>query len=156
MSKQICKCLVEKNTWPDFDEYITSQNSVRFIIIKIENWDLSICSCGYWKKNYICNHVISIANTLNLNKFPPVEMPIEGNRTKGRPKKALSALSRNSNGPANAFITDNLQQPEIDNEISPISSNLEGETMATETLVSKKRQKPKKNQNKSVLKDKKK
>ena len=81
-------------------------------------------------------------------------MPIEANRTKGRPKKALSALSRNSNGPANTFITVNLPQPEIDNEISPVSSNLEGETMATETLVSKKRKKQI-NQNKSVLKDKK-
>ena len=62
---------------------------------------MSGCNCQYWAKYFICKHVIGIAYDLSLTEFPTLDLSIEKNAKRGRRKKALPALQRNSNGPLN-------------------------------------------------------
>ncbi|RNA07589.1 hypothetical protein BpHYR1_036713, partial [Brachionus plicatilis] len=64
-------------------------------------WQLSKCSCPCWKKKFVCKHVIGISYNIGLLSFPTLDLRIEKNVSKGRRKKALPALERNSMGPIN-------------------------------------------------------
>ncbi|RNA34454.1 hypothetical protein BpHYR1_021522 [Brachionus plicatilis] len=89
-------------TWATFKEYLSWNDSYKIIEINEQVWELSECSCQYWKKNYICKHVIGISYKLSkFDTFPALDLNIEQNSKRGRRKKASSALQRNSTGPLN-------------------------------------------------------
>ncbi|RNA12679.1 hypothetical protein BpHYR1_028274 [Brachionus plicatilis] len=92
---------------------------MKFIAVKIdsENWESSTCSCHYWQKNFKCKHTIGTSHFLNLNKFPGLDLAIEGNAKRGRNKKTRSALERNSTAPINRQLG-NLNQYEVQQEVS--------------------------------------
>ena len=75
-------------------------------VVNINNdknaWELSTCSCWWWQKHFLCNHVISIASRLGLCDFEKIAMlmPLERRRGPGRKKKTAAALQRQSVGPA--------------------------------------------------------
>lgn len=57
--------------WSTFQEYVLWNNSYKIIEINELVWELSKCSCQYWKKHYICKHVIGISYELSkFDKFP--------------------------------------------------------------------------------------
>ncbi|RNA21684.1 hypothetical protein BpHYR1_049480 [Brachionus plicatilis] len=95
--------------WYDLDELL--EWSMKFIAVKIdsENWESSTCSCHYWQKNFKCKDTIGTSHFLNLNKFPGLDLAIEGN--------AKSALERNSIAPIYRQL-DNLNQHEVQQEVS--------------------------------------
>ncbi|RNA17496.1 hypothetical protein BpHYR1_002191 [Brachionus plicatilis] len=88
--------------WATFKDYLSWNDSYKIIEINEQVWELSECSCQYWKKNYICKHVIGISYELSkFDTFPALNLNIEQNAKRGRRKKASSALQRNSTGPLN-------------------------------------------------------
>ncbi|RMZ98801.1 hypothetical protein BpHYR1_026413 [Brachionus plicatilis] len=77
--KNVCSSFLEENQWTSFDLYVKSINSIRSVSINNSNWQLSVCSCPYWNKNYVCKHTVGIANKLDLNTFPGLNLNIEAN-----------------------------------------------------------------------------
>ena len=59
-----------------FDEWIAKLNSIHIVNIDMDTWELSECSCYYWHKHFMCNHVIAIAARLNLCDFATIAMLI--------------------------------------------------------------------------------
>ena len=55
----------------NFDEAANIMSHVYWVVINNENWDFSTCTCSIFQKNYFCNHVTSVAVSLNLTKIPP-------------------------------------------------------------------------------------
>ena len=49
------------------------------------------------KQTYICKHIISLAVHLKYIDYPSLDLNIEGNRKRGKPAKAKSALVRDDN-----------------------------------------------------------
>ncbi|RMZ95603.1 hypothetical protein BpHYR1_006764 [Brachionus plicatilis] len=97
------------------------------IDINNEIWELSTCSCQYWKKNFICKHVIGIGYQLELLEFPTLDLNIEKNSKRGRRKKALPALERNSTGPLNVQIFRSIQaniEPSIQTQSATTSNQI--------------------------------
>ncbi|RNA38915.1 hypothetical protein BpHYR1_042681 [Brachionus plicatilis] len=104
-SKNLCSSFLEENQWTSFDLYVKSINSIRSVSINNSNWQLSVCSCPYWNKNYVCKHTVGIANKLDLNTFPGLNLNIEANAKRGRRKQATAALvPRVSTGPINPLM----------------------------------------------------
>ncbi|RNA11606.1 hypothetical protein BpHYR1_010577 [Brachionus plicatilis] len=124
ITKAQCKEFwIKEDGWHDLDELL--EWSMKFIAVKIdsENWESSTCSCHYWQKNFKCKHTIGFSHFLNLNKFPGLDLAIEGNAKRGRKKKARSALERNSIAPINRQL-DNLNQHEVQQEVSSTVLNV--------------------------------
>ncbi|RNA41831.1 hypothetical protein BpHYR1_040026 [Brachionus plicatilis] len=102
-------------------------DSMHVIEINSEIWELSSCSCQYWKKNFICKHVIGIGYQLELLKFPTLDLNIEKNSKRGRRKKALPALERNSTSPLNVKIFRSIQaniEPSIQTQSAKTSNQI--------------------------------
>ena len=88
--------------WATFKEYLSWNDSYKIIEINEQVWELSECSCQYWKRNYICKHVVGISYKLSkFDTFPALDLNIEQNSKRGRRKKTCSGLQRNSTGPLN-------------------------------------------------------
>ncbi|RNA35391.1 hypothetical protein BpHYR1_047270 [Brachionus plicatilis] len=88
ITKAQCKEFwIKEDGWHDLDELL--EWSIKFIAVKIdsENWESSTCSSHYWQKNSKCKHTIGTSHFLNLNKFPGLDLAIEGNAKRGRKKK---------------------------------------------------------------------
>lgn len=111
-SKNDCYSFLDQNQWNSFDSYAKFINSIRSVSINDSNWQLSVCSCPYWQKNFVCKHTVGIANKLNLNTFPGLNLNIEANAKRGRRKQATAALvTRTSTGPVNPLMVtqDNIE-----------------------------------------------
>ena len=52
------------------DSFINYFTKVRIIKLNNEAWAKSKCSCGFFKKNYNCYHLISMAANLKLTEIP--------------------------------------------------------------------------------------
>ena len=72
-TKEMCKAYFQKSTWDSYNEYKNWSDSMHVIDINNEIWELSTCSCQYWKKNFICKHVIGIGYQLELLEFPTLD-----------------------------------------------------------------------------------
>ena len=96
ISKNDCKeYITNSNTkFEDLNKYLKYIQSIKVVIINENDWKNSTCSCGYWQKNFICKHVITVAVNLNFCVFPAVNLKIEGNRRRGRPGKVAKALEK--------------------------------------------------------------
>ena len=55
----------------NFDEAANIMSHVYWVVINMENWEFSTCTCSIYQKNYFCSHLTSIAVSLNLTKIPP-------------------------------------------------------------------------------------
>ncbi|CAF0981464.1 unnamed protein product, partial [Brachionus calyciflorus] len=97
ITKEDCKsfnqALLEQK-WKNFDEMMHEITSIYRVKFNEDSWKLSTCSCCFWLKNYKCNHQIAIAARKKKCNFDSVGMdiPIQSNRKKGRPKNTLSAF----------------------------------------------------------------
>ena len=82
-----------------FEELVAAANSIRIVEINEAEWKLSTCSCIWWSKNYICNHVIALSQRLRLMEFDDraSAIPVTQNRKRGRPAKTQSARVRQGN-----------------------------------------------------------
>ena len=74
----MCKAYFQKSTWDSYNEYKIWSDSMHVNEINNEIWELSICSCQYWKKNFISKH----GYQLELLEFP--DLKIEKNSLRGR------------------------------------------------------------------------
>ncbi|RNA23519.1 hypothetical protein BpHYR1_050333 [Brachionus plicatilis] len=133
--------------WATFKDYLSWNDSYKIIEINEQVWELSECSCQYWKKNYICKHVIGIIYELSkFDTFPALDLNIEQNAKRGRRKKASSALQRNSTGPLNrdAFnmLTQLVSNSET-NDSQPVINELTNQSAPTK----RPRGRPRKNKN---------
>ncbi|RNA04733.1 hypothetical protein BpHYR1_005336, partial [Brachionus plicatilis] len=111
-AKESCRIYINTSNWNSFDEFIKWSDSHKIVEINKECWQLSKCSCQYWKKNFGCKHVIGIAYNIELLTFPTLDLRIEKNASRSRRKKALAAFERNSIGPLNNelfFNTNNFK-----------------------------------------------
>ena len=126
-TKEMCKAYFQKTSWISFNEYKAWNESMYTIEINNDIWELSVCNCQYWRKNFICKHVIGIGYELKLLEFPTLDLNIEKNSKRGRRKKALPALERNSTGPLNANIFRPIQtniEPSISTQPPSTSSRI--------------------------------
>ncbi|RNA21820.1 hypothetical protein BpHYR1_040462 [Brachionus plicatilis] len=113
-TKTMCKNYLEKKSWDSFDEYMSFNQSIRYVKFNESKWELSICSCPYWNKNLICKHTIGIANKLNLNVLPAINLKIEDYIKRGRRKHADKALvARKSTGPVNPLMVTQSDRGEV-------------------------------------------
>lgn len=108
-----CSGIEKEITQKDIDEFYTAEYETfddfankTFDIWKITfpsdsaQWKMSTCSCPAFDADYICKHIIGIADQLGLIKEE--EQPQEDNyddvplftMKKGRPKRASSALNK--------------------------------------------------------------
>ena len=57
---------------------------------------LSVCSCGWWSKHFICRHVIVVAVKMGLAEFPEQATTLLLNQTRkrGRSQNNTAALIR--------------------------------------------------------------
>ncbi|RNA27771.1 hypothetical protein BpHYR1_027430 [Brachionus plicatilis] len=72
-------------------------------------------------------HVIGIGHQLELLEFPTLDLNIEKNSKRGRRKKALPALERNSTGPLNLQIFRSIQaniEPSIQTQSATTSNQI--------------------------------
>ena len=83
---------LEKNVWISFDDFVKETNALRYVNFNRNEWQLSVCSCPDWEKNYICKHVIGVAYIQGLCEFPGLDLNIEANAKRGRRKHATMAL----------------------------------------------------------------
>jgi hypothetical protein len=70
---------------------------VYWVVINMENWEFSTCTCSIYQKNYFCSHLTSVAVSLNLTKIPPncKNLINIGEKAKrGRIPSALKALQK--------------------------------------------------------------
>ena len=71
---------VRKTTTLDlinFNDYIDTLDSIRWVKLNSETWQLSTCTCAAWAKHYICKHVISMSKTAGyFQSFPAIDVPI--------------------------------------------------------------------------------
>ena len=77
-------------------ELITKIFAVNYIKFESSNWKLSVCSCGWWNKHFICRHVIVVAVKMGLAEFPEQATTLLLNQTRkrGRPLNNTAALIR--------------------------------------------------------------
>jgi hypothetical protein len=78
---------IKELKFDSFDELIQGVNSVRVVQINEQQWKLSTCTCSWWSKNYICNHVIALSQRLGHFEFVDAAktIPVTQNRKRGRP-----------------------------------------------------------------------
>lgn len=100
-TKESFRIYLNTSNWISFDEFKKWSDSHKILEMNKECWQFSKCSCQYWKKNFVLQHVIGIAYNIELLTFPTLELRIEKNASRGRRKKALPAFERNSIGPLN-------------------------------------------------------
>ena len=85
---------MNSKAWRNFEDMINFIYSIHRVKYDISNWTLSSCTCWHWQKHYKCHHLISIAARKKKCNFDSVGMdiPIQSNRNKGRPKRTLRAF----------------------------------------------------------------
>jgi hypothetical protein len=97
LTKQIRK-KNENLSFENFNDFIDTLQSVRWVALNNDVYQLSTCTCRFWTKNFICNHVISMSKTAELfQSFPALDIPIESNAKRGpksKKDKAGLALTR--------------------------------------------------------------
>lgn len=57
-------------------------------------WKQSKCSCKKNKKSFMCIHVIAAAIDLDILEADDGNVPIQANRSRGRPKKVPKGLAK--------------------------------------------------------------
>ena len=77
-----------------FDKFKTSFFSIYRIVLCLNDWKLSSCTCPFFLKNFKCKHIFAIAVSNNLAVFPPTakNVPLGLKRKRGRPKGSTKAL----------------------------------------------------------------
>ena len=81
----------------DFDTLKDIVMNVFYVILNQDDWRFSTCSCPFYQKNYSCGHIINIAVSLNLTKYPSYckNLLLIGDKPKrGRIPNALKALQK--------------------------------------------------------------
>ena len=85
-------------SFENFNDFIDTMQSVRWVKLNNETYQLGKCTCSNWHKNFICKHVISMSKTAALfQSFPAVDIAIESNNkrdTKGKKDKAGPAMTK--------------------------------------------------------------
>ena len=92
--------MVQKKEQGHFANYDKWLNKVIKVEVHFENWLLSKCSCAWFKKTYICCHVIGLSIRLGLCEAPLVAQNVElgQHRGVGRLSQVKSAyLEQNTN-----------------------------------------------------------
>ena len=65
-------------SFENFNDFIDTMQSVRWVKLNNETYQLGKCTCSNWHKNFICKHVISMSKTAALfQSFPAVDIAIE-------------------------------------------------------------------------------
>lgn len=86
---------VEHN-YATFEEFSNGTFEIHTMVFQKnpDDWKNAICSCVSFFQNYMCKHIIGIAYALKLFQIEPkvIDIVIEPNKKRGRPKKATSAL----------------------------------------------------------------
>ncbi|RNA27702.1 hypothetical protein BpHYR1_018255 [Brachionus plicatilis] len=67
----------------------------QFQILMVKTGKIVVLFVGIGKQNYNLKHFITVAFNLNIFDFPKVDLKIEGNRKRGRPKIAKPAIMKN-------------------------------------------------------------
>ena len=75
--------LYKKQEWEHFANYVDWLNKVCRVDINSENWSLSKCTCTWFKKNYICSHMVGMCIRLGLCEAPPIAQNIEIGKHRG-------------------------------------------------------------------------
>jgi hypothetical protein len=89
-TKIICAQFIQlhrKQEWNHFSNYVDWLNEVIKVEMHSTDWKLSKCSCSFFKKDYICSHMIGMGIRLGLCDAPLVAQNVEigTHRGVGRP-----------------------------------------------------------------------
>lgn len=90
---------IENPQFKTFNDFVSIGLSIRIITFpkQSSDWKLAHCSCYVFDNSYMCQHIISIANTLGLlaesedSESDYDDEPIFSTK-RGRPKKTSKAL----------------------------------------------------------------
>ncbi|RNA00353.1 hypothetical protein BpHYR1_007723 [Brachionus plicatilis] len=99
-----------------FDSLVLLVKVILIFMLKKNRHSFSLIKIVF-KRYFYSNHTIGTSHFLNLNRFPGLDLAIEGNTKRGRNKKTRSALERNSIAPINRQLG-NLNQHEVQLEVS--------------------------------------
>lgn len=86
------------DSWEEFEKFHSDIWTITFPA-SVGDWKMATCTCPSFNDNFMCKHIIGIAFDAGIIiKDPGKEenfddMPLFGNRPKGRPKKPTSALN---------------------------------------------------------------
>lgn len=83
--------------WPTFEDLIKIEYGICQTKFVGNNIDKATCTCVYYKKNYICTHILGIAARMNWILVPKEvsSLLLEKKRGPGRPSKVGNAYSIN-------------------------------------------------------------
>lgn len=104
------------------DKFLKYVQSIRIVEFNEQEWENSVCNCDDWKKLYLCNHTIGVAFAKGKFEWPAIDMEIEGNRPKGRPKKVDKALTRPTYDTLTAKLFPHLAESSTSNQTTTAPS----------------------------------
>ena len=87
----VSKAVVSDRTYRKFSTFIETYYSAYTVVLKLDDWRKSSCTCvNFFKKN-MCKHVYGLACEKQLEQTDEnlLQIPIGRTRGPGRPKKAL-------------------------------------------------------------------
>ena len=81
-----------QSNFQSFDEYVKSNCDLIKTLIDETDWKKSKCSCGLFKKNGYCHHVLGLSGKLKLVDFPEDAFSVVLEKKKRRGRNAAAAL----------------------------------------------------------------
>ena len=68
--------LYKKKEWEHFENYVDWLNKIVKVDVNSPDWLSSKCSCTWYKKNYICSHMVGMCIRLGLCEAPDIAQNI--------------------------------------------------------------------------------
>lgn len=81
-----------------FDEFKKCVFGVRKVLILMNGWSLSTCTCLEWLKNYQCHHIFGLCGSMKLVEFNDEDksFPLGVIKKPGRPPKIQKRNNKNN------------------------------------------------------------
>jgi hypothetical protein len=72
-----------KQEWAHFTNYVDWLTEVIKVDVHATDWKLGKCSCSFFKKNYICSHLVGISIRLGLCEAPSAAQTVDVGKHRG-------------------------------------------------------------------------
>ena len=72
-----------KQEWAHFTNYVDWLTEVIKVDVHATDWKLGKCSCSFFKKNYICSHLVGISIRLGLCEAPSTAQTVDVGKHRG-------------------------------------------------------------------------